>query len=138
MYIFNIFDKPDGATKQPKEIHNSMPSFYTLTPKEGLKDCLLHYNISHPEIVYAQAILETGHFTSSVCIKNNNLFGLYNSKTKEFYHFNHWSESVEAYANMIQYRYDDSEDYYNFLIRIGYAEDPNYINKLKAIENNNK
>lgn len=41
---------------------------------------------------------------------------------------------------MIQYRYKEdikkppnNEDYYNFLHRIGYAEDKDYINKIKNI-----
>lgn len=100
---------------------------------DKLMEALIHYNIKFPEIVYAQAILETGHFKSRVCKKYNNLFGLYNSRTKDYYKFNHWSESVIAYAKYIQYKYREGEDYYNFLSRIGYAEDPLYINKLKVI-----
>ena len=34
---------------------------------------------------------------------------------------------------MIQYRYKGG-DYYEFLRRVPYAEDPNYINKVKRIE----
>ena len=63
-----------------------------------------YYNIQHPDIVVAQAILETGHFRSENCIKKNNLFGLYNSYKHEFFEFNHWSESVKAYHDLIQYR----------------------------------
>jgi hypothetical protein len=35
---------------------------------------------------------------------------------------------------MIQNRYKDGEDYYKFLKRIGYAEDPDYIVKLKKLK----
>lgn len=34
---------------------------------------------------------------------------------------------------MIQYRLRENEDYYHFLTRIGYAEDPQYITKVKGI-----
>lgn len=34
---------------------------------------------------------------------------------------------------MIQYRLRENEDYYSFIQRIGYAEDPNYISKVKGI-----
>ena len=85
--------------------------------------------------MYTQAILETGHFTSAICQNRNNLFGLYNSSKKEFYSFEHWSESVRAYIDFIQYRYKPPNDYYEFLDNIGYAEDPEYINKLKRIVN---
>lgn len=94
-----------------------------------------YYGMKHPEIVYAQAILETRHFRSKVCREYNNLFGLYNSRAKDYYKFDHWSESVVAYLDYIQYRYKPPNDYYKFLSDIGYAEDPEYINKLKRIVN---
>ena len=96
---------------------------------------LLHYEVKHPKKVLAQAKLETGNYTSKHCIKGNNLFGLYNSKKKKYFQFNHWSESIEAYKDMIEYKHRDNEDYYEFLVRISYASDPNYISKVKQIEN---
>ena len=102
-------------------------------PDDDLMAVLEYYNVKHKNIVYAQAILETGHFRSKVCMEYNNLFGLYNSRSKDYYKFNHWSESVVAYLNYIQYRYKPPNDYYKFLEEIGYAEDPQYITKLKNI-----
>lgn len=102
-------------------------------PGDDLMAVLEYYNVKHKNIVYAQAILETGHFRSKVCREYNNLFGLYNSRSKDYYKFNHWSESVVAYLNYIQYRYKPPNDYYKFLEEIGYAEDPQYITKLKNI-----
>ena len=102
-------------------------------PDDDLMAVLEYYNVIHKNIVYAQAILETGHFRSKVCREYNNLFGLYNSRSKDYYKFNHWSESVVAYLNYIQYRYKPPDDYYKFLEEIGYAEDPQYITKLKNI-----
>ena len=43
------------------------------------------------------------------------------------------AESVKGYRDMIQYCYKGG-DYYEFLRRIPYAEDPNYIYKVKKIE----
>lgn len=111
------------------------PSFLAQTPKEGLLDALVYYEVKHPDIVYAQALLETGHFTSPLCVKHNNLFGLYNSSKENYYRFNHWAESVEAYIKFVQYKYKPPDDYYEFLDRIGYAEDSTYIEKLKIIVN---
>lgn len=99
---------------------------------------LEHYNIKHPRIVLAQAKLETGNYTSRHCIKGNNLFGLYNSKKKRYFQFNHWSESIEAYKDMIEYKHRDGENYYKFLERIGYATSPTYVDKVRQIENNLK
>lgn len=110
------------------------PDFMDKLASTGLMDALVYYNLQHSEIVYAQAILETGHFKSKLCKEANNLFGLYNSKDKQYYKFNHWSESVVAYKEWIQRKYRSPENYYTFLKRINYASDTNYISKLKQIE----
>lgn len=121
------------SVASPPDTITSVPVFMDKSAKEGLRDALKYYGIHHPDIVYAQAILETGHFKSVGCLKHNNLFGLYNSKAKRYCRFNHWSESVIAYKEWIQRRYKPPEDYYKFLSRIHYAEDPAYISKLKQI-----
>lgn len=110
--------------------------FLSDTPNDTLVyEACIYYGIHHPEIVVAQSILETGYYRSEGCKKDNNLFGLYNSSKKQYFKFNHWTESVKAYKNMIQYKYRDNEDYYHFLDRIGYAEDSLYNNKIKSICN---
>ena len=119
----------------PPDTITLVPVFMDRTAKEGLIDALKYYDIQHPDIVYAQAVLETGHFKSEGCLKHNNLFGLYNSKAKRYCRFNHWTESVIAYKEWIQRRYKPPEDYYKFLKRIHYARDPEYIKKLKKIVN---
>lgn len=129
----------EGKADHPvveEEIVEEEPAFFSQSPEEGLADALDYYEIEYPEIVYAQAVLETGHFKSDLCIYHNNLFGLYNSKRRKYFKFNHWTESVEAYRNMIQYRYRPPGDYYKFLQRINYAKDPLYIKKLKKLTKN--
>ncbi len=106
-----------------------------LNINDTLLDLLISHGVSHPEIVYTQAVLETGWFKSSLCVNYNNLFGLYDSKNKEFYKFDSWEESVIAYRELVQYKYKTGDDYYYFLTSIGYAEDPNYIDKVKNIHN---
>lgn len=114
-------------------IKEEKPSFYNKSPEEGLREALEYYNVQYPEIVYAQAILETGHFKSNLCINGNNLFGLYNSRKGKYYTFNHWVNSVEAYVKYVQYKYKPPNDYYKFLEELPYAIDKEYINKLKRI-----
>lgn len=97
---------------------------------------LEYYNIKHPRIVLAQAKLESGNYTSYHCRVGNNFLGLYNSRKKEYFKFDHWTDCVQGYKDMIEYKLKDGEDYYDFLIRIGYAEDPSYVYKVKQIENN--
>lgn len=88
--------------------------------------------IRHPKIVLAQAILETGWFRSSVCRNKHNLFGLTNPRTKTYYEFSHWTESVRAYYTKVQHRYKGG-DYLLWLKEIGYAEDPGYIRAVISV-----
>lgn len=123
----------DRSIVPPPDTISSATVFMDSTAKEGLIDALEYYDIHHPDIVYAQAILETGHFRSIGCLEHNNLFGLYNSRANRYCRFDHWTESVIAYKEWIQKRYKPPEDYYKFLQRIRYASDPQYISKLKQI-----
>ena len=99
---------------------------------DNLVVAMKYHGIQHKEIVLAQAILETGWFKSDNCVKNNNLFGLYDSKNKRYYKFKHWTCSVEAYKSKFQYKYKTG-NYYDFLQKKGYAEDPDYVKKVKNI-----
>lgn len=135
-YNEKILNKLNKLDTKEVSIKLDQPEYLlSNNPEEDLIDVLYHYNVQYPEIVYAQAVLETGNFNSRVFREYNNLFGLYNSYEKDYYKFDHWVESVLGYINFIQYRYKEGEDYYDFLIRIGYAEDPKYIDKVKSIVN---
>ena len=126
-------NKLDSLTINNNYSYSHITTFENKTPEEGIDEALLYYDIKHPTIVKAQAILETAHFSSDLCVKNNNLFGLYDSKNKRYYSYNHWWESIEAYKKLIQKKYDNSKYYYMFLEDIKYAKDKEYINKLKEI-----
>lgn len=109
---------------ETKKINFDTPQF----TKDDLKEQLKKHNIHHIDIVYAQAKLETGNFKSKLFIKNNNLFGFRGKN--DYVKYNHWTESVKAYSNF-QKEYYRSGDYYIFLNKVGYAEDTNYIKKVK-------
>lgn len=98
----------------------------------NLRKVLERYNIKFQKIVLAQALLETGYFSSDVCRYRNNLFGLRRPSDGSYYIFDNWQESVKAYADYVQYKYRGG-DYYAFLDRIGYAEDRYYISKVRRI-----
>lgn len=102
---------------------------------ENLLAVLQQYGVKFPQIVAAQALLETGYFTSRVCLENNNLFGLRCPSNGSYYTFNSWEESIKAYKDYVQYKYKGG-NYYNFLDGIEYAEDGEYINKVKQIAKN--
>ena len=98
----------------------------------NLVDVIEEVGLNNQLFVLAQAVLETGHFTSSVCKNYHNLFGLYDSKHKDYYRFARWEDSVIGYQKFIQYRYKGG-NYLQFLQRIGYAEDPRYTTKVAQI-----
>ena len=114
---------------------------------ENLELAMEFYEIEHADIVMSQALIETGHFKSYNCTKRHNLFGLVNSRQKRteanrnrYFVFNHWSESVKGYKDYVQYKFTDNKekwdnDYYVFLQRLGYAEDPTYVNKVRNLTN---
>lgn len=93
---------------------------------------IIRNGIRHPKIVLAQAILETGWFTSPVCRNKHNLFGLTNPQTGKYFEFGHWTESVRAYYTKVQYKYKGG-NYLFWLRKIGYAEDPRYVRSLSRI-----
>ena len=110
--------------------------FYLLDEvnEEVLYNTLKHYDFPNPAIITAQAVLESGNFKSKLCKDNNNLFGLYNSRTMSYFKFDSWISCVFAYKQFILSKYNPEEDYYKFLDRIGYAEDSLYESKVKELE----
>lgn len=93
---------------------------------------IIRNGIRHPKIILAQAILETGWFTSPVCRNKHNLFGLTNPRTGKYFEFDHWTESVRAYYTKVQYKFKGG-NYLLWLRKIGYAEDPNYVCSIISI-----
>lgn len=90
------------------------------------------YHVKYPKIVIAQSLLETGYFTSRVCLECKNLFGLRRPSDGSYYKFERWEDSVKAYRDYVQYKYKGG-NYYQFLNRIGYAEDKEYVLKVSQI-----
>lgn len=101
---------------------------------ENLMAVLEKYEVKHAKVVAAQAILETGYFSSTLCQESHNLFGLRHPSDGSYYTFDNWEQSVKAYVDDVQYKYTGG-DYYSFLNRIGYAEDRKYTAKVRKIAN---
>lgn len=91
-------------------------------------------DIKHGEIIWQQTILESGHYKSKLYKEKNNMLGLYDSKNKEYFNFDHWTDCLIGYRDMIQNQWDGETEYYTFLEELPYAIDSNYINKLKSIK----
>lgn len=116
---------------------------------ERLKEYILELNIRFPHIVYAQAQLETGNFTSHIFQVNNNLFGMREAKRRPttnkgtengHAYFENWRESVVDYAfyqAAYLFKLKTEDEYWDYLGQ-NYAEDPNYVTKLKKIVEKDK
>lgn len=112
--------------------------------KEALVKELKRLNVRFPEIILAQSILETGHFSSRIFIENNNLFGMKQARARSttalgtqlgHAYYDNWKESVldyalfqNAYMNKIRKR----KQYLNYLDK-NYAEAKKYDETLLQI-----
>ena len=106
-------------------------------------------NLNYPHIVYAQAMLESGNFTSKIFRENNNMFGMKQArvrinlaKSTQYNHayFETWEDCLLDFAfHRATYfsKLKTEQDYYNYLGKY-YAEDPSYIGKLKSMVNKHK
>lgn len=103
---------------------------YKSLSEANLKAELKKQNVPHAHIVLAQAKLESGLGKSSVYRRTNNLFGL--RKGNKYRSYSHWTECVKDYKRLISSKYKGGS-YYSFLVNSGYAEDPNYVDKLKKL-----
>ena len=94
------------------------------------------YKISDVEKVYAQSCLESGHFTSKRFKSANNHLGI--KAGNRYASYDNWTQCLKAYADKVQYKKKKGEDHYAFLTRIGYAEDQEYISKVKSVVRSNR
>lgn len=104
---------------------------------------ILTNDIEHPDIVYAQALLETGNFNSSIFKSNNNLFGMKLPKVRETTAigenknhavFDSWMSSIDDYKLWQQtYASNKSRDEYFSYLSKCYSQDEEYASKLKKI-----
>ena len=99
--------------------------------------------IQYPDIVFAQAVLESGNFTSNLAKVNNNLFGMKLAKSREttaigrgksgYAKYESWVHSVQDYFHWQNYFMKDKDlnrkQYLNLLGRV-YAEDKHYISRI--------
>lgn len=106
-------------------------TFYVSHPtKESVYQELINHEIPEAKIVLAQAIVETGNFTSKLTKTHHNIFGI---RTRKGYKkYINYIECIRDYKKLFSDKYRGG-DYYRYLQRIGYAEAPNYIEVLKGV-----
>lgn len=132
---FRVCDYIDTKQSEIKEVEESIEASWgeKLLNIDNLYEELKNQEVDFPEIVLAQALLETNHFESYSCRERNNLFGL-TKRDGTYMTFSHWTYSVAAYKKYIQKYKEVPEDYYSYLEKLGYAEDSAYIAKVKQVK----
>jgi flagellum-specific peptidoglycan hydrolase FlgJ len=120
-----------------------------LTPitYENLYEEIKKHGIKFPDVVFAQAILETGHFTSKLFKDANNLFGMKMPNRREtlaigqrkngYAIFTNWTSSVNDYLLWQEYvlrnkNITTKKQYLALLDKI-YAENGNYVVHLNKV-----
>jgi uncharacterized FlgJ-related protein len=101
-------------------------------------------DIQFPDIVFAQAVIESGNFKSKLTKVNNNIFGMRLPKRREttaigesksgYAIYCSWIDSVKDYLHWQNYFLKDREmtreEYFRLLDRV-YAEDERYVTVIK-------
>lgn len=123
----------------------TIPSADTVVLFDDVVDEIKKYNWKFPHIVLAQLVLESAEFNSNVARINNNLAGMKvanrrltnakKSKHNSYAHYNNFKESIvdrALYEATLLRDKKTEEEYYQALGR-SYAEDVNYVLKLKKV-----
>lgn len=133
-----------NVEKIPIKILNQQEIF---SPKK-LQFKIKELNLEHPEIVYAQALLESSNFQSNIFRSSNNLFGMKEARQRpttasgtenSHAYYNNWVSSVIDYAlwQSAYGRHLTNKQYLDLLSNI-YAQDSSYIDKINKILNQNQ
>lgn len=134
----------DVSKELPLEDAEEYGFLYPTQPTlDSIYSEILNLRLDHPNIVFAQVLLETGYLSSELYKNNNNLFGMKISGSRAttstkivggYKWYPNWRESLLDYAllQMSFYRRLSEEEYFKKLSTT-YASDHGYINKLKEL-----
>lgn len=127
---------------------NTLQEVIEFTPcyKDSIANFLIELKVKYPHIVLSQSIIESGNYTSKVFLENNNPFGMklsWNRSTTAlgikngYAYYSNLRDAIIDYAFMQSsyYRSAKTEEDYYLLLQKSYAEDKEYINKVRKIAN---
>ena len=122
----------------------SMDSLEVVAFKDSVLNYIYDMRLEHPYIVYAQCIVETGNFTSTIMKENNNLFGMKLPERRATLalgvkrghaYYRTWKESIIDYSlYQMAYMRGLSEEEYFEKLKQSYASDTYYINKIRQLK----
>ena len=124
---------PEGTTVAPISISD-----------EILYDYLKTMRVPHADIIVAQAFLESQDFNSNLFKRQNNFLGMKIPRQRisttgqgkgEYKDYANWQECTTDYIFWMHHHQAhklNRDEYFNLLGKI-YAEDPEYVEKLKGI-----
>lgn len=112
--------------------------------KENLRREIKRLNVKFPLIVLGQSEVETGQYKSPIFKINHNLFGMKVAKMRPSSNrgelsghaaYKDWKESVTDMAlwNAAYCKDINTEEEYYQLLKSMYAEDSNYVSKVKSV-----
>jgi len=149
--IFTTYFLPDIPLKEIHSINEKyekvlIAESQNIFTEEKFISKIKELNVKHPHITLAQAYLESGKFTSKIFKENNNMFGMKEARSRinlaqgtQYSHayFNSWEDCLVDYA-FYRATYTSNlkteQQFYEYLGKY-YAEDPNYVSKLKNMVN---
>lgn len=148
---FILLDPLSAKKPEITDIPDTIDVEINIPFTDSVKQFIEFMNLDYPDIVYAQSILESGHFRSDLFINNGNIFGMKEAMvrnsvalgTKNGYaYYKNWQHSIIDYALYQATYYHTStrkltrQEYLEKLAR-SYAKDPDYIKKLNNIISSN-
>lgn len=134
---------------QEKQVQPIVKTEGNVVTKEGLYEQIIKHGIKFPDIVFAQALLESGEFTSKLFKSANNLFGMKVPSKREsarigstpsgYSRYEDWSLSIYDYSLWQEYilknKGDLTKNQYLALLGKVYASDKRYVSSLKRVIN---
>ena len=119
---------------------------------QSLYEQIIKFGIKFPDVVFAQAVLESGNFTSKLFQSANNLFGMKIPTKREstaigqtksgYSKYDDWNFSVYDYflwqEYMLKKHGDLTKSQYLALLGKIYAEDKRYVSSIKRVISEHK
>lgn len=140
--VYIYFDKQELPVEVIQEVPEVSIEESTIPHTTQVFQLIKQMNIAHPEIVFVQAQLESGHFASNLFLEANNMFGMMMPSQRPtlaigktpsgFAIYRSWEDSVIDYA-LYQAYCAKNLTKKEYIAHLGkhYAEDPFYTTKIE-------